>query len=143
MGSGWLWALRGQVQTSADALISGEQFGLGGASSVRGTSERPISGDKGLLASLELTTPDVAPGLRLLGFVDAGWLRNNNPNATNKPASDQLASVGLGLRYSAGALGASVEWGRVVTGSSIPLTINAAAPRAGDVKFHLNLTARF
>ena len=143
VGSGWLWALRGQVQTSADALISGEQFGLGGASSVRGTSERPISGDKGLLASLELTTPDVAPGLRLLGFVDAGWLRNNNPNATNKPASDQLASVGLGLRYSAGALGASVEWGRVVTGSSIPLSINAAAPRAGDVKFHLNLTARF
>ncbi len=96
-----------------------------------------------MLGSLELTTPDVAPGLRVLGFVDAGWLRNNNPNATNKPASDQLASVGLGLRYSAGTLGLSAEWGRVVTGSSIPLSINAAAPRAGDVKFHVNFTARF
>jgi len=87
-GNGWLWALRGQVQCSADALISGEQFGLGGASSIRGTSERPISGGKGMLASLEVTTPEVAPGLRVLGFVDAGGLRNNNPNATNKPPSD-------------------------------------------------------
>lgn len=140
---GWLWSLRGQLQYSPDALISGEQFGLGGASSIRGTSERPISGDKGIMASLEVNTPDVAPGLRLLGFVDAGWLRNNNPNATNKPPSDQLASVGLGLRYSMGVVGLSAEWGRIVTGSSVPLTVNAAAPRAGDTKFHVNLSARF
>ena len=143
VGDGWLWAVRGQLQYSPDTLISGEQFGLGGASSIRGTSERPISGDKGVLASLEVSTPDVVAGLRVLGFVDAGWLRNNNPNATNKPASDQLASVGLGLRYSMGVLGLSAEWGRVVSGSSVPLTINAASPRAGDVKFHLNFTARF
>ena len=51
--------------------------------------------------------------------------------------------MGLGLRYSAGTLGLSAEWGRVVTGSSVPLTVNAASPRAGDVKFHLNLSARF
>ena len=140
---GWLWALKGQAQYSPHALISGEQFGLGGASSIRGTSERPISGDKGLLASLEVSTPDVAPGLRLIGFVDAGWLRNNNPNATNKPPSDQLASVGLGLRYSMGVVGLSAEWGRIVTGSSVPLTVNTASPRAGDVKFHINLSARF
>jgi hemolysin activation/secretion protein len=32
-------------------LISGEQFGLGGLDSVRGTDvERPISGDKGISA---------------------------------------------------------------------------------------------
>jgi hemolysin activation/secretion protein len=140
---GWLWAARAQVQYSADALISGEQFGLGGASSLRGTTERPISGDQGMLATLEVSTPDLAPGLRLLGFVDAGWLRNHNPNATSKPASDQLASVGLGLRYAVGVLGLSAEWGRVVSGSSVPLTINAGAPKAGNNRLHLNLTARF
>ena len=137
----WLWALRGQVQYSPDALISGEQFGLGGASSIRGTSERPISGDKGVLASLELSTPDLAPGLRVLGFVDAGWLRNNNPNGTTKPSSDQLASVGLGLRYSIGSIGMAAEWGRIVTGSV--LAANPAFPKAGDNKFHVSLTARF
>ena len=139
---GWLVGVRAQFQYSPDALISGEQLGLGGASTVRGTGERPISGDRGLLATLEVTTPDVAPGLRLLAFVDAGWLRNNNPNGTTKPSSDQLASVGLGLRYNSGALGLSAEWGRVVTGSTLGGT-NNAFPRAGDNKLHFNLTARF
>jgi hemolysin activation/secretion protein len=140
--AGWLWGVRGQLQYSAQALISGEQFGLGGATSIRGTGERPISGDRGVSATLEITTPEVQPGLRLLGFLDAGWLRNNNPNGTTKPASDQLASVGLGLRYATGSLGISAEWGRVVTGSALGST-NTAFPRAGDNKLHVNLTARF
>jgi hemolysin activation/secretion protein len=138
-----LLGARGQFQYSADALISGEQLGLGGASNVRGTSERPIAGDRGLFTSLEVSTPEMLPGLRLLGFVDAGWLRNNNPNATNKPASDHLASVGLGLRYSQGALGISAEWGRIVTGSVLANPANTAIPRAGDNKLHVNLNARF
>ena len=142
-GGGWLWGARGQFQYSADALISGEQFGLGGASTIRGTGERPISGDKGLLVSLEVTTPDLQPGLRLLGFVDAGWLRNNSPNGNPKPASDKLASAGLGLRYTLGALGFSAEWGRIVSGSVLANTGNPAIPKAGDTKFHVNLTARF
>lgn len=143
LGDGWSWSARGQFQYSADALIAGEQLGLGGASSVRGTSERPISGDRGLFASLEVNTPELQPGLRLLGFVDAGWLRNNNPNATNKPASDHLASVGLGLRYSRGTFALSAEWGRIVTGSVLATAANPAMPRAGDNKLHVNLTARF
>lgn len=141
-GTGWQWSLRTSLQLSPDALISGEQFGLGGASTVRGTDERPISGDSGLLAVLEVGSPELAPGLRLHGFADAGWLRNHDPNGNPKPARDQLASVGLGLRYSAGALGLSAEWGRVVTSSELA-AINPAAPRAGDVKFHLNVSWRF
>ena len=143
LGSGWSWSLKALAQYSADALISGEQFGLGGASTIRGTSERPISGDRGLLTVLEVSTPDLMPGLRMTGFADAGWLRNNNPNATNKPASDQLASVGLGLRYSAGALALSAEWGRIVTGSVLANAGAPTLPKAGDNKFHLNLSARF
>ena len=138
---GWLWGLRGQFQYSADALISGEQFGLGGAASIRGTGERPISGDRGVSATLEISTPDVLSGLRLIGFVDTGWLRNNNPNAASKPPSDHIASAGLGLRYTAGSLGISAEWGRIVTGSV--LAPNPAYPKAGDNKFHVSVTARF
>jgi len=141
-GAGWVWSLRGQFQYSADALISGEQIGLGGAFNVRGTGERPISGDRGLFSSLEVSTPELHPGLRLAGFVDAGWLRNNRPTAS-KPSSDHLASVGLGLRYNAGAVGISADWGRIVTGSVLASPTNPTMPRAGDNKFHLNLTARF
>ena len=137
----WLWSARAQAQYSPDALISGEQFGVGGVSSVRGTSERPISGDKGLFTSVEITTPEVATGLRMLGFVDAGWLRNNATNATTKPSSDKLSSVGLGLRYaSTTGIAVSADYGKLLTGSVVPL---AGFPQKGDDKIHLNLSVRF
>jgi hemolysin activation/secretion protein len=142
--SGWLWGARGLFQISADALIAGEQFGLGGASSVRGTGERVIAGDSGLFASLEITSPEFQPGWRALGFLDAGWLRNNNANVNpNKPFADQLMSAGLGLRYAAGSYGFSADWGRVLTGSVVPLTVNSGSPQSGEQQFHVNLSARF
>jgi len=102
MDGGWLWSVRGQLQYSGMALISGEQFGLGGASSVRGAAERILSGDSGAAVTWEFTTPEIRQGLRVLGFVDAGWLSSNNTAVTSsgKAAGDQLASAGLGVRYS-------------------------------------------
>lgn len=143
-GSGWMWSLKGQFQYSAQALISGEQFGLGGSFSVRGTGERAISGDSGLSGSLEITGPELRPGLRALGFLDAGWLRNHNPEANpNKPGNDHLISVGLGLRYGSGSYGFSVDWGRLLAGSVLPITSGSGLPQTGDQKIHLNFTASF
>jgi hemolysin activation/secretion protein len=142
-GMGWLWSARGQFQFSGDALISGEQFGLGGVGSVRGAPDRAVVGDSGLLTSLELTTPELAPGLRLIGFAEGGWVSNNNTDLNpNKASTDRLASVGLGLRYAAGALGLTAEWGRLVLGAATPPS-GAVVPRAGDDKLHVSLTARF
>ena len=135
--------MRGQYQYSPDALISGEQFGLGGLSSVRGTAiERPISGDKGVSATLEITTPELMPGLRLLGFVDAGWLGNNNPTPP-KPTTDRLASVGLGLRYGNGPYAVTADYGHIVSGSRVPLALNSSSPQRGDDRFYINLSVRF
>ncbi|MDD5031070.1 MAG: hypothetical protein PHH58_16505, partial [Rhodoferax sp.] len=61
----------------------------------------------------------------------------------NKPASDQLVSVGLGLRYQSGKFGLTADWGHLVTGSSLPLSINPTAPQAGANKIHVSLMARF
>ena len=144
LASGWVWSVRGQFQYSPDALIAGEQFGLGGASSVRGTGERAISGDSGLSTSLELTTPELRQGLRALGFVDAGWLGNNNSGVNAaKPGSDHLVSAGLGLRYASGSYGFSVDWGRVLTGSGLARAAGSGIPRSADQKIHLNFVARF
>jgi hemolysin activation/secretion protein len=141
---GWSLSSRSQFQYSPDALISGEQFGLGGASSVRGTSERPIAGDSGLFASMEVSTPPLAPGLRLSSFIDAGVLRNANRGlSSNKPASDQLMSAGIGLRYAAGSFGATLDWGRVLKGSTASSPVGSDSPQRGDQKIHLNLTANF
>jgi hemolysin activation/secretion protein len=140
----WLWTARGSFQYSPDVLISGEQFGLGGIGSVRGTEiERPISGDKGLAGSLELMTPELASGLRALGFVDAGYLRNNQPNGTTKPSSDRLASLGVGLRYSVGVFSLTADYGRLVLGSRVSPLFNSAAPRRGEDRFYVTLAARF
>lgn len=143
VGNGWLWGVRGQFQFSNEALISGEQFGLGGAASVRGTGERPISGDSGVVLSTELTTRELAPGLRVLGFVDAGWLSNNSPNGNPKPANDSLSSAGVGLRYSVPALTVSADFGRVFGGSTLPYVVGSGVPQAGDQKLHLNVSTRF
>lgn len=77
---------RASAQHSDDALVSAEQFGLGGASSVRGYTERAMAGDRGASASLELAvraaalsawlapTTATAPDARLLAS-DAWWQR--------------------------------------------------------------------
>ncbi|MEN9436129.1 MAG: hypothetical protein RIR09_784 [Pseudomonadota bacterium] len=139
---GWVWGVRGQFQYSADALIAGEQFGLGGANSVRGTAERPLSGDSGALLSAEITSRALSPGLRFVGFVDAGWLGNNNATV-NKPQSDSVSSAGLGLRYVQSAYAITADYGRVINGSTLPSVANSGIPQSGDDKLHVNLSARF
>jgi hemolysin activation/secretion protein len=144
LSGGWLWGARGLLQYSGTALISGEQFGIGGVASVRGSAERVLSGDTGAALSLELTTPELYPGLRLLSFVDGGWLGSNNTAASTsgKLSMDQLASAGFGLRYNLGWLNLSADWGHIVTGAN-PAATGVIVPKAGDEKLHVNLSARF
>ncbi len=141
--TGWLWGLRGQFQYAATALISGEQFGLGGSTSVRGTGERPISGDSGWFVSLETTTPNLQPGLRAVGFVEAGRLfSHDNWLNANKPAADHLLGAGLGLRYTLGSYALTLDWARIYKGSVLSIA-GQALPQTGDQQIHLNLTYRF
>ena len=145
IASNWLWAIRGQAQVSGDALISGEQFGLGGVASVRGAADRVLVGDSGLSSTLEATTPELGKGFRAVGFIDAGWVSNHNTAGSAKLSSDTLASVGLGLRYahSVSGLALSADYGRIVAGSSAPSTTNPGAPQKGSDKLHVNLSIRF
>ena len=140
----WILSLRGAWQYSRDILIAGEQFGLGGVASVRGTDiERPLSGDSGLSGTVEASSPELVQGLRLAGFIDGGWLSNNKPTTGLKPGTDQLASVGVGVRYFRGPLAASLDYGYIVTGSKVPLTFNSSAPKVGDDRVYVSVSLRF
>jgi hemolysin activation/secretion protein len=100
----WQIGLRASAQFSADALVPGEQLGLAGASLVRGYEEREVTGDIGLLGTLELTSPPLA-GQPLIGvaFVDAGTASNRLGTACVGTATRcSLAAAGLGLRYGHG-----------------------------------------
>jgi len=114
--SGWRWQLQAAAQFSDEALVPGEQFGIGGAQSVRGYAERELNGDLGLQASVELHSPNwagwaglpAATDLHGLVFVDGAWVQDQN-RAGGPPCRSQagsgcsLAAVGLGLRWNWGS----------------------------------------
>ena len=140
----WSWNARGAFQYSPDVLISGEQFGIGGVASVRGTdTERPVTGDSGVSGTLELVTPELTQGLHLLGFLDAGWVRNNDPDGLTNPATDRLVSVGLGLRFVRGPVVATADYGKLLRGSRVPLSVNSGSPQKNDDRFYITVGIRF
>lgn len=104
------WQIRGVLngQHSDDALIPGEQFGVGGAETVRGFLEREVANDKGYRVSLELYTPDFAEKVnmpnsraRALIFVDQASLKRNKVQP-GEPDSQSIASAGFGFRFAWG-----------------------------------------
>jgi hemolysin activation/secretion protein len=140
----WLFTARGSWQYSPDVLISGEQFGLGGLGSVRGTEiDRPLTGDTGLSATVEAMTPEWSPGLRFLGFVDGGMLWNHKANGVSKLSSDRLMSVGFGLRYTKDPVSVTFDYGRIVVGSRVSPAANSAAPQKNEDRFYASLQVRF
>lgn len=93
------------AQYTRDALVPGEQFGLGGQNSVRGFYERATAYDTGHRLSIELYGPEfgrlIGEGwhARVLSFVDLGRGRDQAPA---RIASDGLASFGIGGRFANG-----------------------------------------
>jgi len=110
MNMGWDWQGRLLVngQYTNDQLVPGEQYGIGGATSVRGFLEREFSNDKGYAGSLEIYTPDLTKlagfsqvQTRLLVFYDRGYVSRKDP-LPGESGSTGIASFGPGLRITDG-----------------------------------------
>jgi len=112
------FALNGQL--TSDALVSGEQFGVGGANSVRGFLERELINDEGRITNLEFYTPNLCSEdlqCRLLSFYDTGYLKRNKA-LSGEETQQSVGSIGLGLRMSfARNWSAQADWAHVVDGS--------------------------
>lgn len=106
LDSGWQVRLAGSVQVTDTPLVASEQFGLTGANAVRGFDERAVAADSGLVLNAEFYTPELGPhsglpgNLRGLAFVDAGYGANRKAAGTYLPGHTQVASAGVGARYS-------------------------------------------
>lgn len=111
LASGWSLAGRLAGQLSGGPLISNEQFAAGGADSVRGYPESNSLGDDGVLAGLELHTPNLASRLGAQigaqvgeltahAFVEGATLRMRDTKLlVPRPAHRfDLLSAGVGLR---------------------------------------------
>ena len=99
-------ALNGQL--TRDMLVPGEQFGLGGADSVRGFRLREIANDNGYRGSFEVYTPDFGTKMGLAGsrargliFADWGGVRRNRP-AAGEVHAEHVGAFGIGIRVSSG-----------------------------------------
>lgn len=108
-------------QATGTALIAGEQFGVGGATSLRGFLERELINDKGVSTNLELYTPNLCSTAktqcRLLGFYDAGYLSRNNA-LPGELETQSVSSFGAGLRFNvASNWQAQADIGHVIKGS--------------------------
>ena len=101
LDSDWQWRALANGQYTPDALVPGEQFGIGGAATVRGFLEREVANDSGANLNLELYTPTWCGSgsyqCRALAFYDTGWVRRNHalPGEIDSMA---IGSAGLGLR---------------------------------------------
>ena len=92
----WIVGLRASGQYSSNKLVGSQQFGLGGVDSIRGFNDRVIAGDKGVMGSLEIMTPELCKYTRAYIFTDMGAISSN----TQGVGSRNLASAGVGLRFS-------------------------------------------
>lgn len=120
----WLLRLTVNGQETRDALVSGEQFGVGGAASVRGLQERELADDKGITANAEVYTPNLCaavPGgathCTALAFFDDGYLSRNDA-LPGESSHASVNSAGIGFRLTNGRmLSLQLDYGRVVSAS--------------------------
>lgn len=122
-------------QYTRDLLIGGEQFGMGGADSVRGFFDREVSNDNGHRISLEGYTPDFGARIggdwraRGLLFFDAA---RGNDIAPVRGPDNGLSSVGFGFRVNRGkALSIRLDWAVVMSA--------AGSRPSGKDKAHLGI----
>lgn len=128
-------------QYSRQALVSGEQFGVGGAGSVRGFQERETANDRGYRFSAEVYSPDfgrkinAAVNARALAFYDYGSLHRNYAQA-GEASHVSLASVGAGLRVGVGErFSLQADLARVVDA--------AGQQKNGDLRGHVSMVLTY
>ncbi|MBD2341773.1 ShlB/FhaC/HecB family hemolysin secretion/activation protein [Calothrix sp. FACHB-156] len=107
--------LRANVQLADRALMSSEQFVIGGLGSVRGYRQDALQTDNGVFVTAEVEIPVArvfrnAGVIKVIPFVDygIGW----NSSGQENPSPNSLASLGVGLQWRQGNnFNVRLDWG--------------------------------
>lgn len=136
----WQMRLAVSAQYAFNPLVSAEQFGLVGATTVRGFTERAVAADGGVIVNAEAYTPELVSkgNLRLLGFYDIGRGYNKNVGSSGIPSGMTVASIGFGARYALGRdFNVKLDVARVaIAGTSL-------TEKRGDLNAHVSATLGF
>lgn len=111
--------VQADLQLADRSLVSLEQVGLGGATSVRGYRQDTFLTDNRFLLSAEFFIPvwkEETGILQLIPFIDIGTAWNHNSSGDDisdiSRAAGTLGSIGIGLQYQLiGRLNARIDWG--------------------------------
>jgi hemolysin activation/secretion protein len=127
------WQVVGRIrgQHSGDPLISGEQIGLGGYSSVRGFGERVVAGERGWQWNVEATGPALWRDLRPVVFTDGGRVHARSTGRT-----ETIASAGAGVRWLQPGLQVALDLARVIDDLS-------TATGSKAIRLNLGVLTRF
>lgn len=100
-------------QIAGQPLVSNEQYGIGGAESVRGYHESQLLGDDAIRATIEMQTPDFDMleryrdmNFHAKAFLDGGVTRTNDP-LPDVDARRSISGAGIGLYMTARKTSAS------------------------------------
>ena len=138
----WQMRLNLAGQYTRDPLIPGEQFGAGGAGSVRGFTERDLSNDYGYLFNAEVYTPNFCTSMQRLPmqcrtvlFYDTASVSRVAPLA-GEQAQGSIGSIGLGLRVAVDQyMSLQFDYGQVVDAG--------VSQNKGDRKLHFRLVLNY
>ncbi|MDH5392669.1 MAG: BamA/TamA family outer membrane protein [Gammaproteobacteria bacterium] len=136
--SDWLLRFKLSGQYADRALISAEQFTVGGSRSVRGYEEVAALGDRGHYFNLELWKKIKSSHLSGAVFYDSAQTELTELTDTNisAPLKNNLASMGVGLRWS---------WSRylAVSADLAQVQQDFGETLKGDSKLHFNMTYKY
>jgi len=128
----WNLTARFKGQTTGKTLIAGEQFGLGGATTVRGLPDRIATGDTGFQYSFEAVGPALTSwAIRPAAFIDGGHTHSRGTGLT-----ENVMSAGVGVRMGQQNYQISVDLAQVINAAT-------ASASAHPVRLNMMLTYRF
>ena len=128
-----------RAQFTDEPLITGEQWGVGGQTSVRGFEERELLGDAGYFLSLQLWSPSWK-NFDFLGFYDYGYVDRELP-LPGEIDTESISSVGLGFRWKStdAHWSIKVDFAHVLDG--IDPVVDGSTDD-GDNRIHFNILYR-
>lgn len=141
LGHGFAVLTELDSQLSSDALLSSEEFSLGGSYMGRAYDPSEITGDSGAAGKIELQYGDSTnvayfQEYQLYGFYDLGAVWNNDL-LVGEENRQSLASTGLGIRFNAtNSFSGLAEL-------TVPLTRDVASEGDDNPRFFFGTTYRF
>lgn len=133
--------LTGRAQLASTALLSAEEFGVGGQGIGRGYDSSEIVGEDGIAGKAELQWSEPKPikfvdHYQLYAFLDSGRVWNQDAT-TAADKRDSLTSTGIGVRANI------TEQTGAGFGVSFPLTRNVDVTDDRDPRYYFNITHKF